>query len=655
MLAIRAPRRRNPQPQAAVVIQAGRRRRPRAQRRNPNNNPRRGGRVRFRLAPNAQRRGQQMAIQQLQRNLGQSPAKRNSAFSARGVNDDIRLVKREKFGDVSGGLNSFKLTPGSSGLLVLDKISELFDTWKLNGATIEFKSTVGSTTNGQVTMGIDYNTTTPVNSTEQVGHLTSALEDNVYKDLRIPIQVAKAQKQRLMSTANSTVGEFAKSAFSAWVAAPEGTDIALFGSVWLVYDITLCSINVAASLISSAPTSTASLLADFTSADTNAVTQPVEFPAGQDQAAPDVSINEPYATDPVDESLLKTEFTVKHQAFADTGDEIIAAQAAPAPLVSAMLAATPPSVTFRYANGNPIPPGTIETQPVGGSIASFAGPGLLAPPAVTAGPGDLLSSVFKLAKPLLEDSDLIGTIANVAFGLLASSTTLNAVAPNPIPLGITPEQVDTGEHYIYATDDDVSQLVTSVAIGNEIDVVIPPLSEYPITESLPQYCSLQYHLGDPTYTYRTIGPYNATFVDGTGTNYPSYISVSAGDEPDTFRPGDVFAVTASTVKVPDVGSSFVASALYKTATIGSLPVEVNGANFLHDIGTYTTPDTIFGANLVVADGSEHFSFALPENTFSLTQTGSIEYSFVRLSRTHSVEIATPASVEGARRIHIRRS
>lgn len=434
----------------------------------------------------------------------------------------------------------------------LDALANIFDTYHLVSASVEFKSSVATVNSGKVVAGIDYNPDTPLSTGQEVASLTGSTTENVYKDFRIRVDKQKAQKQRLMSTASSASNKFAKTAFTIYTDV-SGTDAAVtvVGSLWVHYVIILESVNPRNAAILAGALASTSLVKVPVGAGHVAAADP---PVVQNQENTITFGDGIHIEKESDDTVIQQTNPIPRSEFgADKSQLSIIAAVDSGALPDSLLFAVEPksSVRFIYTDGTAVEPGSIKQFPFPNTRAfmpttqvQFVGPeddhGYHIVGGVVT---DLLGGIFRVVKPLLKDIPIIGQI-------------LTVISPDT---GFLHEKHLLGDVESYPV---VAPIICACAPGDKITVQLPETLTRSTLENVAGMFVFGFEvvnisggtglwqaskifgqdpLDNPSYKVTSDGSYN---TGGASTVLPTFVKFEPLGEDDAFRKGDMFSVNA---------------------------------------------------------------------------------------------------------------
>lgn len=154
-------------------------------------------------------------------------------------------------GSVTGGTNRYLFVPGSSGLAHLDARGAMYEMYRLRGPVkIQYKAAVGTTTNGEVLMGVDFDAKDYVNTYQGTAALSPKAMAPVWRDATLTVPQARAMKQKWLVTATdiSTAGTTTPANFRndavAFAYQVTSTGSGATGSLWVEYNVEFASPKV---------------------------------------------------------------------------------------------------------------------------------------------------------------------------------------------------------------------------------------------------------------------------------------------------------------------------------------------------------------------------------------------------------------------------
>lgn len=137
------------------------------------------------------------------------------------------------------GTTAYPFLPGSSGLSHLDLRAGMYEMYRLRGPVkYAYKAAVGTTTNGEVIMGTDFDGREVVLSYQGTAALSPKSMGPVWRDQTLVVPPARAMKQKWLLTSNLRDDAHADPAFTVQVS---GTAVSQTGSIWVEYHIEFAS------------------------------------------------------------------------------------------------------------------------------------------------------------------------------------------------------------------------------------------------------------------------------------------------------------------------------------------------------------------------------------------------------------------------------
>jgi len=155
----------------------------------------------------------------------------------------------------AGIAETLSFSPGTSGLSFLDKISLPFDRYILHSVVVEWKPSCGTTKDGAIVIGVDWDALGNVTSMQNVQTLLPRIRCPVWQSQSMVIPPSRLMSRRFLFVGAST--EAAKLAiadrasFALCVLSTLAEKASPVGEIWVRYKISLegpTSEHVAASL-----------------------------------------------------------------------------------------------------------------------------------------------------------------------------------------------------------------------------------------------------------------------------------------------------------------------------------------------------------------------------------------------------------------------
>jgi len=159
---------------------------------------------------------------------------------------------KELLAPVVNGTTQFLFTPGSSGLPHLDARGRMYEMYRLRGPVrVQYRAAVGTTTNGEVLIGVDYDAKDAVLSYQGTAALSPKSMTPVWKDSVLVVPHNRAMKQKWLvtatdispTTAGGTPINYRDDAI-AFGLNITSTGASATGSVWIEYNVEFASPRV---------------------------------------------------------------------------------------------------------------------------------------------------------------------------------------------------------------------------------------------------------------------------------------------------------------------------------------------------------------------------------------------------------------------------
>lgn len=141
-----------------------------------------------------------------------------------------KLSYSEKLPSLVEGVNIFRFNPRGSGLKKLDQIGRGYDHFIVKSATVRYKTSVGTTKDGHVFIGIDYGSRTVPANLDDVTALHPRVDGPVWENYKLDVEIAKAMTKKIMECGSSDPDN------TPFVVACH-TAIAASGVIWVDYEV----------------------------------------------------------------------------------------------------------------------------------------------------------------------------------------------------------------------------------------------------------------------------------------------------------------------------------------------------------------------------------------------------------------------------------
>lgn len=138
------------------------------------------------------------------------------------------------------GVVTFPFVPGKSGIPVLDKLGAVFERYQVHSCTLHWRTTSGTTRNGAVVVGVDWDPKDSPGNFQQVAALAPNCRGAVWSEFNLPLPPSKLMSRTwLMTGSGTTDRDEAAFAVSVAVQADATTVATTYGDLWVTYKVTL--------------------------------------------------------------------------------------------------------------------------------------------------------------------------------------------------------------------------------------------------------------------------------------------------------------------------------------------------------------------------------------------------------------------------------
>jgi hypothetical protein len=131
---------------------------------------------------------------------------------------------------------NLRFLPGASLLPRLDQFAALYDLYRINSVEVHYRPAVGTTANGIVHMGIDYDASDTPTTISDITVLDPSVSVTVYREARIRPEISRLQRLKWYFTTSGGTAN-AVAGFLCSIISP----LASSGEVWCKYDVTFTS------------------------------------------------------------------------------------------------------------------------------------------------------------------------------------------------------------------------------------------------------------------------------------------------------------------------------------------------------------------------------------------------------------------------------
>jgi hypothetical protein len=150
-------------------------------------------------------------------------------------NGDLCIHNSEPWGDITTGAGVLLFDPGNSNLRLLDNQAKNYDQYCIKSVKIEYKTASGTTTSGDIVMGVDYNTRTVDTSYNSVSLLEPKWVGPIWNNGVLNVNARSAMKnmsERQTSTVDSSAGPAFQIVWNA-----NSSQTGLLGRIWITYNV----------------------------------------------------------------------------------------------------------------------------------------------------------------------------------------------------------------------------------------------------------------------------------------------------------------------------------------------------------------------------------------------------------------------------------
>jgi len=153
----------------------------------------------------------------------------------------LLITNEEPFLTVTGNGQEAIFNPGATGMVMLDNTALQYDQYKIRSCSLEYRTGTGTTTSGNMVMGVDYNPQSDLpsdNSYAAVAILEPKFVGPVWTACSsVPLDVSRAMKGNTWRFTNNT----GPSGSSFVLRANVNTTGQTFGIIWCRYSVEFCS------------------------------------------------------------------------------------------------------------------------------------------------------------------------------------------------------------------------------------------------------------------------------------------------------------------------------------------------------------------------------------------------------------------------------
>jgi len=385
----------------------------------------------FRLNPNIFRRFRPLAFptrlpfSRRNPNIPNTYASRVSGQNiTRGLNirrgdprrDVQKLQKREKWFDVISGVNKYVFQPGKSGVPHLDNLASIHEQYLILHFTIEYLPSSGTNQSGNITMGVDY---APNNTRakQDIPLLEPNASGTIFQRHSMTIVVNRAMKGNTwLNTTAAGVSDTRDKAFALYIDAPaELTDI---GQIWVSYNMSFATATSASGSALAIPVPVSTISTQLVS-DLNISTPTVQIISNDPDSS--ISVKDSMELSDWDENGSEYQNSFEYpETILPVGSEFTVGTFMDTPVDFAAYRSQirrSPEITFQYADGSPIEPGTIVPL-------SSKSPLIQLSQANEIYSSDIFATIFSVLKPVLRT--VLATVNEIVAPLIESGSPASA-------------------------------------------------------------------------------------------------------------------------------------------------------------------------------------------------------------------------------------
>jgi len=134
--------------------------------------------------------------------------------------------------------NAVSIWPGFSGMPRLDAFAALYDMYRVNKCVVKYRTATGTTVNGAILMGVDYDLNDLPTTLQELQATTPRVRVPVWENATINLPVDRLNRKRWMmcKSGGGDVENAENAAATVLASAPTTNDD--YGEVWVDYDIT---------------------------------------------------------------------------------------------------------------------------------------------------------------------------------------------------------------------------------------------------------------------------------------------------------------------------------------------------------------------------------------------------------------------------------
>lgn len=442
-------------------------------------------------------------------------------------NDNLVLTKQEYWFSVEPGVHKYTFIAGRSGIPHLDRLAAVHESVQVRHFKIHYRPSAGTDKTGNLTLGVDYQ---PENDRKQedIKILDTNVSGTIFTSASIKLIVNRMQKN--VSWLGTAAASNPHSYFALYVDA--ATDATSVGQIWVSYKVSFSDpTSPSGSVVlnkQNVATVSSQISSDVMTESPNVLT------VGPGTADKFLEVSQPTKAKEIDEkgTQYETIIDINEQMPTGTDFTIGSSFSTPASYATHMYRASQPKITFKYADGTPIPDGTIEAL-AQHSPVKFESDGMQS---------DIFASIFRLLKPL----------AKPAWGLLSQLV-------EPL-ISFSPSNgVQSSDPVEFPSD----QLTSFAFVGDTATISVPVtdkdaiLSRYPVTIMQ----SAGHGYAKEVYKYVQVFSHNllshpnswvASVSDGGGSGYETQLT-TIFRHPDkktaAFQLGDLMSIFVTAIPI----------------------------------------------------------------------------------------------------------
>jgi hypothetical protein len=403
----------------------------------------------------------------------------------------MMLRKEEFWIDVKPGVFKYTFQPGRTGIAHLDRFSSIYEMYRVQNLKIHFRSSSGTTTPGNITLGFDYSSGNE--RTDKDIKLLDPVVTPIFQNAThtaVPSKIMKGK--RWLYTSSGTQGDVDSTSFALYVNTQ--TEAKSIGQIWITYSMHFSTATSVGGTPGAEGTPVSLSISEV--AANVQISPSTDVEAG---VSPNITLHNGSTTIKVDvdgSTTQSTEFAINQTI--PVGSQFSAGTSIPdAMFSSSAVRASPPKISFTYSDGTPVPTDVIS---------QVTGAPMLSDNIVKQ--RSVFASIFAILKPLLRP--VIMTVLDI-FLPPASYSSVELLEDEPQSL----LDIDPAQNLVFAFE------------GTSATITVPAHENMPIASRLATSLMTSVALGTSTNNLNYVYVYSVQEV-GYPNNWLTSFEITGG-------------------------------------------------------------------------------------------------------------------------------